>query len=38
MRHGKHFKYLDQNSSLTQKAQTLARIQALVIPPAWQQV
>ncbi|WP_164112101.1 MULTISPECIES: DNA topoisomerase IB [Sphingobacterium] len=38
VRHGKHFKYLDQNGNPIQNPQTLARIQALVIPPAWEQV
>lgn len=38
VRHGKHFKYLDQQGKPIQNPQTLARIQALVIPPAWEQV
>lgn len=38
VRHGKHFKYIDQKGNTIQNPHTLARIQALVIPPAWQQV
>lgn len=37
-RHGKHFKYLDLKGNPIQNPHTLARIEALVIPPAWRQV
>lgn len=38
IRNGKHFKYIDQKGKPLQNPDVLARIQALVIPPAWQQV
>jgi DNA topoisomerase-1 len=37
-RHGKHFRYLDADGKAVTDADTLARIKALVIPPAWTEV
>lgn len=37
-RHGKGFSYVDQNGTLVRDPQARARIQRLVIPPAWQDV
>jgi DNA topoisomerase-1 len=36
--HGKHFRYLAADGSTVRDAATLARIKALVIPPAWTDV
>ncbi|TDQ80002.1 DNA topoisomerase IB [Sphingobacterium yanglingense] len=38
VRRGKKIKYIDQEGKPIQNPQTLARIQALVIPPAWKNV
>ncbi|HEX5342254.1 MAG TPA: DNA topoisomerase IB [Duganella sp.] len=37
-RHGKRFRYLDADGSAVTDEETLARIKALVIPPAWTEV
>ncbi|MYM66977.1 DNA topoisomerase IB [Pseudoduganella sp. FT55W] len=36
--HGKHFRYLDADGNAVTDEDTLARIKALVIPPAWTDV
>ena len=38
VRHGRGVRYLDQNGNAVRDADTLARIQALVLPPAWEDV
>ncbi|HEY6038660.1 MAG TPA: hypothetical protein VIV58_30465, partial [Kofleriaceae bacterium] len=38
LRHGKSFRYVDEQGRAVRDAATLSRIRALVIPPAWTDV
>src|SRR5207244_1715637 len=38
LRHGDHFRYVDADGAPVRDEETLARIQSLAIPPAWERV